>query len=74
MFCLYGPFKCDGEFNTRSNADFDADLRSRDPQMGVRDLEALDGFAAASGLRRQRLYAVPSNNYVAVWRKQADRA
>ncbi len=73
VFCLYGPFKCDGEFNTRSNADFDADLRGRDPQMGVRDLETLDEFAAASGLRRQRLYAVPSNNYVAVWQKQADR-
>jgi SAM-dependent methyltransferase len=73
VFCLYGPFRCDGEFNTPSNAGFDADLRGRDPEMGVRDLETLDGFAAANGLRRLRLYAVPSNNYVAVWRKQGAR-
>ena len=74
VFCLYGPFRCDGEFNSRSNADFDADLRGRDPEMGVRDLETLDKFAAANGLRRQRLYAVPSNNYVAVWHKQGGRS
>ena len=69
VFCLYGPFRRDGQFNTRSNADFDMDLRGRDPVMGIRDLEMLDEFAQANGLRRQRLYAVPSNNYVVVWQK-----
>ncbi len=69
IFCLYGPFRCDGKFNTQSNADFDASLRERDPVMGIRDIELLDEFAAANGLQRQRLYAVPSNNYVVVWQK-----
>lgn len=69
VFCLYGPFRRNGEFNTQSNTDFDADLRGRDPVMGIRDIEKLDEFGAANGLRRQRLYAVPSNNYVAVWKK-----
>lgn len=68
VFCLYGPFRRDGEFNTQSNADFDSSLRQRDPFMGIRDIELLDEFAAAAGMRRQRLYAVPSNNNVAVWR------
>lgn len=72
VFCLYGPFRLDGRFNTQSNADFDIDLRSRDPGMGIRDLEALDEFAATNGLQRRRLYAVPSNNYVVVWRKTGD--
>lgn len=72
-FCLYGPFRTDGEFNTQSNADFDTDLRGRDAEMGIRDIETLDEFAAANGLQRQRLYAVPSNNYVAVWRKTGDQ-
>jgi len=67
VFCLYGPFRQDGEFNTQSNADFDTNLRGRDPVMGIRDIETLDDFAAASGLERVRLYAVPSNNNVAVW-------
>jgi cyclopropane fatty-acyl-phospholipid synthase-like methyltransferase len=69
LFILYGPFRRDGQFNTQSNADFDADLRSRDPAMGMRDLDALDKLGAANGLRRVNLYAVPSNNLVAVWQK-----
>jgi cyclopropane fatty-acyl-phospholipid synthase-like methyltransferase len=69
VFCLYGPFRRFGEFNTVSNARFDANLRFRDPAMGIRDLEELDEFGAMHGLRRTSLYAVPSNNMVAVWRK-----
>lgn len=69
VFCLYGPFRRFGEFNTGSNAQFDANLRSRDPAMGIRDLEELDELGAMQGLRRTSLYAVPSNNLVAVWRK-----
>jgi cyclopropane fatty-acyl-phospholipid synthase-like methyltransferase len=67
VFCLYGPFRQGGQFNTQSNADFDANLRQRDPVMGIRDIEKLDEFAVAAGLQRVRFYAVPSNNNVAVW-------
>jgi SAM-dependent methyltransferase len=67
VFCLYGPFRQGGEFNTMSNADFDANLRQRDVVMGIRDIEKLDEFALAVGLQRVRFYAVPSNNNVAVW-------
>ena len=51
-FCLYGPFRQDGEHNSASNAEFDAKLRGQDPGMGIRDLEDLDGFAGKFGLRR----------------------
>lgn len=69
VFCLYGPFQRNGEFNTQSNADFDASLRQRNPVMGIRDIERLDEFARAVGMHRKRLYAVPSNNNVAVWQR-----
>lgn len=69
VFCLYGPFQRAGKFNTASNAAFDANLRSRDPVMGIRDLDALDELGAEQGLQRIALYAVPSNNLVAVWQK-----
>ncbi len=68
-FLLYGPFRRAGQFNTQSNAEFDANLRSRDPSMGIRDLDELDKLGAENGLRRINLYAVPSNNLVAVWQK-----
>jgi cyclopropane fatty-acyl-phospholipid synthase-like methyltransferase len=67
VFCLYGPFRMAGRFNTESNAQFDAGLRQRDPGMGIRDLETLDEFGAACGLHRHRLYAMPANNHVGVW-------
>jgi len=71
VFCLYGPFRKAGAFNTESNATFDANLRARDPAMGIRDLEALDGLATEQSMRRVGLYAVPSNNLVVVWQKVA---
>ena len=71
-FCLYGPFSIDGRFNTRSNAAFDAGLRARDPLMGIRDLQALDTLGRTHGLERQRLYAMPSNNHIAVWNKVSE--
>lgn len=69
IFCLYGPFRLDGVFNSPSNEEFHAMLRSRDPLMGIRHLETLDGYGREHGLTRVRLYTMPANNYVAVWRK-----
>ena len=68
-FCLYGPFNQNGNFSSDSNRDFDMNLKSQDPVMGIRDLEKLDEFAAANGMRRESLYAMPANNMIAVWQK-----
>ena len=69
IFCLYGPFRQDGVFNTPSNAAFHENLQSRDAQMGIRHLEKLDDVAAINNLRRKRLYAMPANNHLAVWQR-----
>lgn len=70
VFCLYGPFRLGGSFSTSSNEAFDLSLRERSVEMGIRDLETLDEFGVTGGLHRQRLYAVPSNNLVAVWMRR----
>lgn len=70
-FCLYGPFRQGREFNTQSNAAFHGSLRDRDPEMGIRHLEDLDRLASAAELHRQRLYGMPNNNHLVVWRKAA---
>lgn len=69
VFVLYGPFHYGGEATSPSNARFDAMLRAREPAMGVRNFEDLDGLAAGSGLRLWRDYAMPVNNRSLVWRK-----
>ena len=69
VFCAYGPFRRNGGFSTPSNAGFDASLRARDPEMGIRDLEDVDELAADNGLRLERIYAMPANNLMPVWRR-----
>ena len=71
VFCCYGPFKRDGRFNAPSNESFDASLRSRDPSMGLRELHVLDATLVENGVIRKRIYAMPSNNLLVVWRKEA---
>lgn len=69
-FCLYGPFRCNGIFNSESNAHFDRALRAEDGDMGIRDLDELHTYAAAGGLRKAGLYAMPANNLIVVWRRE----
>jgi cyclopropane fatty-acyl-phospholipid synthase-like methyltransferase len=66
-FCLYGPFNRNGDFTSESNARFDASLRSQDPSMGIRNFEDLEALAEKAGMQRSSLYAMPANNFMAVW-------
>ena len=70
LFCLYGPFQHDGVFNAPSNAAFHQQLQARDAAMGIRHLESLDEEGHRHQLSRQRLYAMPANNNMAVWQKE----
>jgi cyclopropane fatty-acyl-phospholipid synthase-like methyltransferase len=70
VFALYGPFRQKGSFNTVSNEQFHASLQAQDAAMGIRELEELDVLAGKGNLARQRLYAMPANNHVAVWTKE----
>lgn len=72
IFCLYGPFSSGGRFNAPSNQQFDQQLRARDAGMGLRDLVVLEEHATRHGLMRDKLYAMPANNLLAVWRKESE--
>lgn len=69
VFCLYGPFNQEGAFSSPSNENFDASLKAQDGSMGIRNLEDLDALAEANGMVRERLYAMPANNNLVVWKK-----
>jgi len=69
LFFLYGPFCRDGMFSTASNAAFDESLRARNAAMGIRDLEELDAMARRGGMLLLKIFAMPTNNLAAVWRK-----
>jgi SAM-dependent methyltransferase len=65
--CFYGPYNYGGKFTSESNARFDVWLKSRDPNSGVRDFEAVNRLATLHGLELQRDIAMPSNNRILVW-------
>jgi hypothetical protein len=51
-----------------SNEAFDESLRARNPQWGLRDLEAVEAEAARQGLTLERVFEMPSNNLTLVFR------
>jgi hypothetical protein len=66
---LYGPYRQAGVETAPSNEMFDESLRARDPEWGVRDLEAVVGQAEREGLMLERVLPMPANNLSVVLRK-----
>lgn len=71
---LYGPYKRGGAHTSPSNEAFDQQLRRRDPEWGVRDMEAVTALGAAAGFVRDEPVAMPANNFSLVFRKRAGAA
>jgi len=69
ILCLYGPFNYEGKFTSESNARFDAWLKSRNRNSGVRDFEAINRLAETHGLFLLRDVTMPSNNRTLVWQR-----
>ena len=68
-FCLYGPFNQGGGFTAPSNEEFDRQLRTRSPHMGLRDVEALGSLAENHHMIMESQYAMPANNQLLVFRR-----
>lgn len=67
LLFLYGPFREAGAHTAPSNADFDASLRQRDPDWGVRDIEAV--AAAARHFTAPEILPMPANNRSVLFRR-----
>ena len=68
-FFLYGPFKINLEFTTRSNEDFHQKLKAENKLMGLRDIEELDKYAIENNMQNHAFYEMPANNYLSIWKK-----
>jgi SAM-dependent methyltransferase len=67
---VYGAFKRGGEHTSPSNADFDASLRSGNPEWGVRDMDDLGAVAERAGLRLTEAVPMPANNFMLVFTRR----
>ena len=65
---LYGPYRREGRHAAPSNEAFDRQLRSSNPDWGVRDLEAVAEVAVSHGLALRDVIAMPANNLSVVFR------
>ena len=66
---LYGPFVRGGVDTAPSNLAFDLDLKARNPEWGLRDLESVSAEALAHGFMLEQVVAMPANNLSIVYRK-----
>ena len=73
VFCLYGPFNYHNCHTSPSNERFDGWLKQRDPHSGIRNFEDLDALANTHGMQLMADHAMPVNNRLLVWVKDATR-
>ena len=66
---LYGPYRRFGQHTSKSNEQFDTDLRAHDPEWGLRDLEAVSEVAAASGFVLTEIVEMPANNFSLIFKR-----
>jgi hypothetical protein len=69
LLFLYGPYRRAGVAMAPSNQAFDADLRSRNADWGLRQLEEIEVLAARQGFTAPTLVDMPANNLSVVFRK-----
>nr|WP_051492191.1 DUF938 domain-containing protein [Roseivivax isoporae] len=69
LLLVYGPFKENGTFNGAGNAAFDADLRMRNHDWGLRDRETLTAAAIAQGFEVADAVSMPANNLLLAYRR-----
>jgi SAM-dependent methyltransferase len=68
LLALYGPYRQRGQPLLPGNVAFDADLRARDPEWGLREVETLAEIA--TGFHAPTLIAMPADNLLVVFRRR----
>ncbi len=69
---LYGPYHLAGRPTAASNLDFDASLRARNPEWGLRNAEDVVREANSRQLELNEIVDMPANNVILVFTKIAD--
>ena len=67
---LYGPWLTDAVPTAPTNIAFDADLKRRDPQWGLRRVEEFESVARQGGLELVETRPMPANNLMLLFRRR----
>jgi cyclopropane fatty-acyl-phospholipid synthase-like methyltransferase len=66
---IYGPFKYGGDFTSDSNAQFDLQLKERDPMSGIRSFEDVNNAMAKNEFELLNDFDMPANNQMLVYKR-----
>lgn len=69
LLVTYGPYSVGGAHTAESNDAFDRSLKERNPDWGVRDVNAIEAVARENGFTLTLTEAMPANNLLLVWTK-----
>lgn len=69
LLFLYGPYRREGRHTAPSNEAFDQDLRRRNPEWGVRDLDDVADLAGGAGFGPPDIAQMPANNLSVLFRR-----
>ncbi len=67
---LYGPYRRGGAHTAPSNEAFDASLKARNPEWGVRDLEEVEQTGARHGFVLRDVVEMPANNLSVIFERR----
>jgi len=69
ILVFHGAFLREGTFLSLSDREFDEDIRSRNPQWGLRDLEEVIRIATEHGFRREEIREMRAGNWMVILRR-----
>ena len=72
VLVTYGPYRREGQHTAPSNAEFDASLKSRNPEWGIRDLDDVAVEARKHGLECREIVEMPANNFCVLFEKKIE--
>ncbi|CAD5123583.1 DgyrCDS11917 [Dimorphilus gyrociliatus] len=69
LLITYGPYKLHGIITPESNVQFDNMLRQQNAEWGLRDVDELEKLAKENGMQLEKMFDMPSNNKILLFRK-----
>ena len=69
FIAFHGAFLREGSFLSKSDREFDEDIKSRDPEWGLRDLEEMGRIASEYEFRKEEIREMRAGNWMIIFRR-----
>ena len=69
FLAFHGPFLREGTFMSQNDREFDEDIKSRDEEWGLRDLETIVRVAGEFNFRKEEIREMRAGNWMVILRR-----